>query len=204
MDIEWARDGDDGRLYMLQARPETVQQPAGPGRVERYRLKEKGKVLARDARSATRSARARCASSATSGEMDNVREGDVLVTDMTDPDWEPMMKLRGGDRHQPWRAHLPRGDHRARAGHPGGGRLRQRDRVDQRGQAVTVSCAEGDGGMSTTGASTTRSRRRLTAMPPVAVQAHDERGQSRIAPSTSAACPTTAWGSRGWNSSSTA
>ena len=73
--------------------------------------------------------------------------GDVLVTDMTDPNWGAGDEARQRHRHQPRRAHLPRGDHRPRAGHPGGGRLRRRHRARLKdGQLVTVACSEGDTG----------------------------------------------------------
>jgi pyruvate,water dikinase len=91
MDIEWGKDGDDGKIYILQARPETVKSQSG-GVVEKFRLKQHGKVLT--------SGRAigqkigvgpvRVVKDAT--EMDRVKAGDILVTDMTDPNWEPVMK----------------------------------------------------------------------------------------------------------------
>ena len=62
-----------------------------------------------------------------SEEMHDFDEGEVLVADMTDPDWEPIMKRAVGHRHQPGRPHLPRRDHRARARHPRGRRHPQRD-----------------------------------------------------------------------------
>ena len=91
MDIEWGKDGDDGKLYILQARPETVKSQAG-GVMEKFRLKQHGKVMT--------SGRAigqkigvgpvRIVRDAT--EMERVQAGDILVTDMTDPNWEPVMK----------------------------------------------------------------------------------------------------------------
>ena len=92
MDIEWARDGDDGRLYVLQARPETVRSRQHPGRVERYLLREKGEVLCEGRAIGHRIGAGRVRIINDVASMELVREGDVLVTDMTDPDWEPIMK----------------------------------------------------------------------------------------------------------------
>ena len=92
MDIEWARDGDDGRLYVLQARPETVRSHQHPGRVERYLLREKGEVLCEGRAIGHRIGSGPVRVIHDVAAMEQVREGDVLVTDMTDPDWEPIMK----------------------------------------------------------------------------------------------------------------
>jgi len=91
MDIEWALDGETGKLYIVQARPETVKSRAG-NVVERYRLKEQGQVLCEGRSIGQRigSGEARVIQSI--AQMDEVAPGDVLVTDMTDPDWEPIMK----------------------------------------------------------------------------------------------------------------
>lgn len=91
MDIEWAKDGADGKLYILQARPETVKSRRTQT-IERYALKNRGPVLA-EGRSIGQKigvGTARLVREVSA--MDRVREGDVLVTDMTDPDWEPVMK----------------------------------------------------------------------------------------------------------------
>ncbi|MGH7691041.1 MAG: phosphoenolpyruvate synthase, partial [Gemmatimonadaceae bacterium] len=91
MDIEWGRDGEDGKLYVLQARPETVKSHSG--RItEKFTLKQHGKVLVtgRAIGQKIGAGPARVVKSAK--EMDRVKAGDVLVTDMTDPNWEPVMK----------------------------------------------------------------------------------------------------------------
>jgi pyruvate, water dikinase len=93
MDIEWGKDGNDGQLYILQARPETVKSQAA-GKVE-HALQAQGatrRCWPKAAPSARRSAPARCAMVHSPAEMDKVQPGDVLVTDMTDPNWEPVMK----------------------------------------------------------------------------------------------------------------
>ena len=91
MDIEWGKDGRDGRLWILQARPETVQSQRHGG-TTRFALRERGAVLAlgRSIGQKIGAGRARIIASAKS--MHLVEKGDVLVTDMTDPDWEPVMK----------------------------------------------------------------------------------------------------------------
>jgi pyruvate,water dikinase len=91
MDIEWGRDGLDGRLYILQARPETVKSRAG--RVEtRFRLLEKGPVLARGRAIGSRIGQGRARVIRSAAHMGAFEAGDVLITEMTDPDWEPVMK----------------------------------------------------------------------------------------------------------------
>ncbi len=92
MDIEWAKDGKTGRLYIVQARPETVKSRAHATQRERFQLNEKGKVLI-EGRAIGQKIGAGTARTITSLEqMGTFREGDVLVADMTDPDWEPIMK----------------------------------------------------------------------------------------------------------------
>ncbi|MFM7705468.1 MAG: phosphoenolpyruvate synthase, partial [Rubrivivax sp.] len=92
MDIEWGKDGADGKLYILQARPETVKSQADGAVEQRFRLKSTGPVLAEGRAIGQKigTGRARLVSSLS--QMDEVQPGDVLVTDMTDPNWEPVMK----------------------------------------------------------------------------------------------------------------
>jgi pyruvate,water dikinase len=145
MDIEWARDGQSGAIYILQARPETVQSRAGRT-IQRYALKRRGQVLASGRSIGTRIGAGTARVITRTSEMARVQNGDVLIADMTDPDWEPVMKRaaaivtnRGG-----------RTCHAAiiarELGIPavvGCGDATQRIRE---GQEVTVSCAEGDTG----------------------------------------------------------
>ncbi|GAA4651515.1 phosphoenolpyruvate synthase [Kistimonas scapharcae] len=147
MDIEWAKDGDDGELYIVQARPETVKSRSEGNTMERYLLSEKGTVLVEG-----RSIGQKIGSGVVKvihnlSEMDKVQPGDVLVTDMTDPDWEPIMKRaaaivtnRGG-----------RTCHAAiiarELGIPAVVGCGDATEKLSEGQAVTVSCAEGDTGM---------------------------------------------------------
>ncbi|MCL6414627.1 phosphoenolpyruvate synthase [Aestuariirhabdus sp. Z084] len=147
MDVEWARDGDDGQLYIVQARPETVKSRSHAATMERYLLKERGSVLVEG-----RSIGQRIGSGPVKiindlSQMDRVQPGDVLVTDMTDPDWEPIMKRasaivtdRGG-----------RTCHAAIIARELGipavvGCGDATDKLSD-GQPVTVSCAEGDTGL---------------------------------------------------------
>jgi pyruvate,water dikinase len=145
MDIEWAKDGTDGLLYIVQARPETVQ--SRPGQVvERYALKEQGEVLASGRSIGHRIGAGKARVVESIRDMGHVEPGDVLVTDMTDPDWEPVMKRaaaivtnRGG-----------RTCHAAIIARELGvpavvGCNDATDRIPD-GADVTVSCAEGDTG----------------------------------------------------------
>jgi pyruvate,water dikinase len=91
MDIEWAKDGADGRLYILQARPETVQSEITQA-TTRFALKERGRVLAKGRSIGQRIGRGTARIVPDAKSLSLVREGDVIVTDMTDPDWEPVMK----------------------------------------------------------------------------------------------------------------
>lgn len=91
MDIEWALDGLDGQLYIVQARPETVQSQTGSV-IERFTLNEKGKIVAEGRSIGSRIGKGTARVIKNLDEMDKVQPGDVLVTDMTDPDWEPVMK----------------------------------------------------------------------------------------------------------------
>jgi len=92
MDIEWGKDGADGQLYILQARPETVKSQAGNQVEYRYKLKGKGSVLASGRAIGQKVGTGPVRLVHNISEMDKVQPGDVLVTDMTDPNWEPVMK----------------------------------------------------------------------------------------------------------------
>jgi pyruvate,water dikinase len=92
MDIEWGKDGVDGKLYILQARPETVKSRADANVIERFRLKNRGEVLAKGRSIGQRIGAGTVRILNNIKEMSKVQVGDVLVTDMTDPDWEPIMK----------------------------------------------------------------------------------------------------------------
>ena len=124
MDIEWGRDGNDGKLYILQARPETVKSQTEHSHVmEKYRLKQHGKVMVTGRAIGQKIGQGPVRIVADASEMSRVQEGDVLVTDMTDPNWEPVMKRASAIVTNRGRSHLSRRHHRPRTGHPGAGRL---------------------------------------------------------------------------------
>src|SRR5947208_3377200 len=146
MDIEWAKDGVDGKIYILQARPETVKSRKSGDGQERYRLKRKSEILATGRAIGHKIGAGAVRVVEDASEMGRVRPGDIIVTDMTDPNWEPVMKRaaaivtnRGG-----------RTCHAAiiarELGIPavvgcGNATAKLKD-----GEACTVSCAEGDTG----------------------------------------------------------
>jgi pyruvate,water dikinase len=146
MDIEWGRDGVDGRLYILQARPETVKSREGAEHLRRYRIKDKSRVLASGRAIGQKVGQGPVRLVKSIAEMDRVKPGDVLVAEMTDPDWEPVMKRaaaivtnRGG-----------RTCHAAivarELGIPAVVGCGDATRVLAESASVTVSCAEGDTG----------------------------------------------------------
>ena len=92
MDIEWGKDGETGELMILQARPETVRSRDSGNTLERFRLKEDGEVLVTGRSVGQRIGTGRVRIVPNVGDLHRVEPGDVLVTDMTDPDWEPVMK----------------------------------------------------------------------------------------------------------------
>ena len=91
MDIEWGKDGSDGELYILQARPETVQSRSGQT-IERFTLKSRSKVLCTGRSIGQKIGIGKAKVIRNVSEMNRIQPGDVLVSDMTDPDWEPVMK----------------------------------------------------------------------------------------------------------------
>ena len=146
MDIEWGRDGGDGKLYILQARPETVKSQGKQEKYSRYRLLEKGDLLATGRAIGQKIGVGTVRIIFDSSQMDQVQPGDILVTDMTDPNWEPVMKRasaivtnRGG-----------RTCHAAiiarELGVPAIVGCGNATEVLKAGSQVTVSCVEGDTG----------------------------------------------------------
>ncbi|MGC1183282.1 phosphoenolpyruvate synthase [Legionella sp.] len=146
MDIEWAKDGTNGKLYILQARPETVKSRDNKQILERYTLQKKGNVLAEGRSIGQRIGQGIARIIKDVSEMDRVKPGEVLVSDMTDPDWEPVMKRaaaivtnRGG-----------RTCHAAiiarELGIPAVVGCGDATKTLCDGDEVTVSCAEGDAG----------------------------------------------------------
>jgi pyruvate,water dikinase len=152
MDIEWAIDGVSGEIYVVQARPETVKSNLKRSVLERYILNETGQVLCEGRSVGHRIGKGPVKILSHSSNMSDINEGDILVADMTDPDWEPIMKKasaivtnRGG-----------RTCHAAiiarELGIPAVVGCADATRVLTEGQHVTVSCAEGDTGFIYDGA----------------------------------------------------
>jgi pyruvate, water dikinase len=167
MDIEWAKDGNTGKLYIVQARPETVKSRARATQIERYALQQRGEVICEGRAIGQKigSGAARVVRSL--DDMHRVQPGDVLVADMTDPDWEPVMKRaaaivtnRGG-----------RTCHAAiiarELGVPAVVGTSNAMSTIKDGEMITVSCAEGDTGFIYQGAlSFERTTTDLAQMPP--------------------------------------
>jgi len=151
MDIEWAKDGDgvnvgSGELFIVQARPETIHSRMDATKYESYRLLEKGEILATGTAVGTKVGQGVAHLIQSTMEMDQFKEGEVLVTPMTDPDWEPVMKIaaaivtnKGG-----------RTCHAAivsrELGIPCVIGTGNGDEIIQTGQEITVSCCEGETG----------------------------------------------------------
>ena len=147
MDIEWALDGNDGELYIVQARPETVKSRQNTSQqIERYRLRDSSEVLVEGRAIGQKIGTGIVRVIKNLSEMNQVKQGDVLVTDMTDPDWEPVMKLasaiitnRGG-----------RTCHAAiiarELGVPAIVGCGNATQILANGQPITASCSEGDTG----------------------------------------------------------
>lgn len=146
MDIEWGKDGVDGELYILQARPETVESRKATGTISRYTLTERSNVLAEGRAIGQRIGAGQVRVLTSIDQMASFQAGDVLVANMTDPDWEPIMKKaaaivtdRGG-----------RTCHAAiiarELGIPAVVGTGNASRILADGTAVTVSCAEGEAG----------------------------------------------------------
>jgi pyruvate,water dikinase len=143
MDIEWARDGIDGELYIVQARPETVHSAKDPFQLKEYALQGKSTVLVTGSAVGSKIAAGRVRKLDSPAQADQLQDGEVLVTDITNPDWDPVLKRasaivtnKGG-----------RTSHAAIVAREMGtvaivGALNATD-VLQEGQLVTVSCAEG-------------------------------------------------------------
>ena len=183
MDIEWGRDGIDGKIYILQARPETVKsQQSGTDVQQRYRLKATGQVLITGRAIGQKIGSGPVRVVADISEMDKVQPGDVLVTDMTDPNWEPVMKRasaivtnRGG-----------RTCHAAiiarELGIPAVVGCGEATDVLKEGQSVTVSCAEGDEGRIYDGLIETEVEEvRRGEMPPIDVKIMMNVGNPQLA-----------------------
>lgn len=146
MDIEWAKDGVSQEIYIVQARPETVKANANAKIIERYHLDGNGKVIVEGRSIGQKIGKGVARVIKSTDEMDKVRPGDVLVTDMTDPDWEPVMKRAGA-------IVTNRGGRTCHAaiiarelGIPAVVGAHHATSLIKEGQEITVCCAQGDTG----------------------------------------------------------
>jgi pyruvate,water dikinase len=170
MDIEWGKDGTDGKLYILQARPETVQSRSGRT-IQRFTLKGRSDIVVKGRSIGQKIGSGTARVIRDVSEMNRVQNGDVLVSDMTDPDWEPVMKRaaaivtnRGG-----------RTCHAAiiarELGIPAVVGCGDATEVIKDGTDVTVSCAEGDEGLVYSGRlEFERTRIELDSLPDIPVK----------------------------------
>lgn len=147
MDMEWAKDGETGDLYMVQARPETVQSARGAGTLKTYRLKARGKALLAGAAIGEAIAAGTACVIRGAADIERFRDGAILVTEMTDPDWVPIMKRAAGiiTDHGGTTSHAAIVSREL--GVPAIVGTGRGTALLQDGQALTLSCAEGEQGV---------------------------------------------------------
>ena len=147
MDIEWAKDGDTGELYIVQARPETVQSQKTGNTLKTYKLKEQGKEIVAGLSIGEAIAKGKVCRVESSQDIDKVKDNSILVTKMTDPDWVPIMKRVAGIVTD----YGGRTCHAAivsrELGIPAIVGTKEATHILQDGEEVTISCAEGDRGI---------------------------------------------------------
>jgi pyruvate, water dikinase len=146
MDIEWAKDGDTGELFIVQARPETVQSQKAENSLKTYELKERSVVLVTGLSIGQSIASGKAQLIKSTSEIDRFKDGSILVTGMTDPDWEPIMKRAAGIVTD----HGGRTSHAAivsrELGIPAVVGTRQATKLLKDDQEITISCVNGDAG----------------------------------------------------------
>ena len=147
MDMEWAKDGDTGELYIVQARPETVQSQKSASSLKTYRLKEQGQEIVAGLSIGEAIAKGKVCRVESSKDIDKVKDNSILVTEMTDPDWVPVMKRVAGIVTD----YGGRTCHAAivsrELGIPAIVGTKDATRILKDGEEVTISCAEGDRGI---------------------------------------------------------
>ncbi len=144
MDMEWAKDGDDGKLYMVQARPETVHSQEKDTKFEIYRLLEKGKVILTGNAVGEKIGAGKVTILRSMTEADKFHEGDVLVAHTTSPDWEPVMKKASAIITETGGRTCHAAIVSRELGKPAVVGAKDAVRVLKNSQEVTVSCAEGE------------------------------------------------------------
>ncbi|MDP4540477.1 MULTISPECIES: phosphoenolpyruvate synthase [Erythrobacteraceae] len=147
MDMEWAKDGETGELYMVQARPETVQSSRQTGQIKSYRLKTKGKPIITGSAIGEAIASGQVCAIRSAADIDTFRDGAILVTGMTDPDWVPIMKKAAGiiTDHGGTTSHAAIVSREL--GVPAIVGTGHGTELLLDGQEITLSCAEGDRGV---------------------------------------------------------
>ncbi|BBC73530.1 phosphoenolpyruvate synthase [Altererythrobacter sp. B11] len=147
MDMEWAKDGETGELYMVQARPETVQSSRQTGQIKSYRLKTKGKPIITGSAIGEAIASGQVCAIRSAADIDTFRDGAILVTGMTDPDWVPIMKKAAGiiTDHGGTTSHAAIVSREL--GVPAIVGTGHGTELLLDGQDITLSCAEGDRGV---------------------------------------------------------
>ncbi len=144
MDMEWAKDGDSGDLYIVQARPETVQSQKTSQSLKTYRLKEKGEIICEGLAIGQGIADGKACVIESAEEIDRFEDGSILITEMTDPDWVPIMKRAAGIGTD----HGGRTSHAAivsrELGLPAAVGTRSATEIIENERRITLSCAEGE------------------------------------------------------------
>lgn len=146
MDMEWAQDGRTGKLYIVQARPETVRSQDDPNTLIEYKLKERGKVLTFGASVGNKIGQGKAHIIKDVKDIHKFKPGEVLVTEMTDPDWEPIMKIAGAIITNAGGRTCHAAIISRELGIPCVVGTRNSTSKVKNGQNVTVSCAEGEKG----------------------------------------------------------
>ncbi|MFH1598561.1 MAG: phosphoenolpyruvate synthase [Patescibacteria group bacterium] len=146
MDMEWAKDGQSGKMYIVQARPETVQSQRNYNILEEYSVLSKGKILAKGAPVGTKVASGVANVIKSVRDIHKFKKGQILVTEMTDPDWEPIMKIAAGIVTDKGGRTCHAAIVSRELGIPCIVGTENASRQIKPGQTVTVSCAEGENG----------------------------------------------------------
>ena len=146
MDMEWAKDGLDGQLYIVQARPETVESRKGSNRLEIYTLKEASKVLVEGRAVGTKIGRGKVRKILDANDLDAFEAGDVLVAETTSPDWEPVMKIASAIVTNSGGRTCHAAIVSRELGIPAIVGAKNASEILENGQEVTVNCANGETG----------------------------------------------------------
>lgn len=147
MDIEWAKDGIDGQLYIVQARPETVESQKQEKTAEFYRLKQTSDILVQGHAVGTKIGSGKVCKITDTASLDRFKPGDVLVAQTTSPDWEPLMKIASAIVTDSGGRTCHAAIVSRELGIPAVVGAKNATRILQEGEAVTISCAQGEVGL---------------------------------------------------------